>query len=270
MVDVPPKLAQWRIGEPIGRGSSCTVYLAYHEDSHAAAKAIDLPRHLDAGTPCLQRLRTRLDQLRRLRHPAINTPLDWCISPQEHQLWLILPLLTGQSLWQGARLRDFARATGELARGLSTCHDQGVLHGDIKPENVFIEPDGGPVLLDFALPLPPGEGSDFSPDAALGSPGWLAPECFLGSPADRSTDIYALGQILVESARGQLAFPSLGKGLASLLHLSDLKSRTPFLDPGEGVDEPLRSLLRRATARDPQARPSAAELAQGAETSLSR
>ncbi|TVQ93385.1 MAG: serine/threonine protein kinase [Deltaproteobacteria bacterium] len=261
----PPALKHWRVGDVIGRGSCCTVWLAERPGSApVAAKVIDLPQDVRPHTPAAARLEARLRRLQPIRHPALNILYEWAFSTCGTELWLILSLLHGASLDRSGRPAHFVQATASLAAGLAVCHEQGVLHGDIKPANLFVEPDGQPVLADFSLPLPPGDGCDFEPDDAPGSPGWLAPECFLGAPASAAADVYALGQVLIETAMGRPAFPPVGKGLAALLHLSDAKNRTPFLDPGETISDALRALLRRATARDPDARPTAAELADKA------
>lgn len=117
--------------------------------------------------------------------------------------------------------RDAAAIVADLCRAVSTVHDAGMLHRDIKGQNVMLEPTGRVVLMDFGL------GERIENDAKMrilaGTLPYIAPELFTGGRATIQTDIYSLGVLLYFLVSGK--YPVQGKSIADFraAHLSDLK-----------------------------------------------
>lgn len=264
---LPPdsELGPWMVLQHLGDGSTGSVYRARRDEQVAAVKVLRVrgllrPGHLDE---VWEGLDARLTALAGIRHPAVLRILDWGRVDETATLWLAMEELFGASLPTGPRLPD-ERALGllvALAAGLHAAHAVGEVHGDIKPENLFVEPDGRAVLVDFALPLHQDDDAPFGSAVPLGSPMWLAPECFGGANATAAGDIYALGQTVLELLTGRPAFANTGRGPAALLDLLERKLASGPLDPGAAVPDPLRQALILSTHPDPAVRPSAAELA---------
>lgn len=251
----------WTIDTLLGETRTCAVYRGHHPDytTAVAIKIVRLPR-VPADAHDRTPLRHRLDHLKALRGPGINALLDWRLEPEEAELWIALELLDGtalSSITSPPGVRTLALA---LAGALDRCHRAGVVHGDLKPDNLFIAGDDRVVIVDFALPTVgfSDESSDLS--APAGAPAWLAPECFDGAPASAASDVYALGQILQERSTGRPAFSSATRGPAALLELARAKARLPHLEPASSMIEPLRSAVRRATRARPVDRGTARDL----------
>jgi hypothetical protein len=162
----------------------------------------------------------------------------------------------------------------QLAEGLAAAHARGIVHRDVKPENVFLTSGGRAKLLDFGIAkltapqaieghrnlldttLTP-EGIGTRPGAVLGSPGYMSPEQVRGDPVDTRTDIFSLGSVLYEMLAGVPAFPA--KSLIESGH-AILESEPPPLP--ESVPAAVDVLVRRCLEKEPARRfQSAADLA---------
>ncbi|MFO0686302.1 MAG: serine/threonine-protein kinase [Sandaracinus sp.] len=152
----------------------------------------------------------------------------------------------------GGRLaRPGAReALAGLVAGLDALHAAGLLHGDLKPSNAWVDHEGRGVLLDFGLARPIAERLETS---LAGTPAYLAPELFEGAPSSAASDAYALGVLLFEAATGHRAFEVHGAEL-TLHKLTRDPPRVRAHAPD--VPEPLASVIDALLAREPSARPS--------------
>jgi serine/threonine protein kinase len=254
----------WTVVDHLGEGGTSTVYRARRGDQVAALKVLRVNRPLRPGQldAAWSALNARLTALAQIEHPAVLRIQDWGRDDDGAWLWIVMQELVGDSL--AGRMGppdEVQRWLLGLASGLAAAHAAGVLHGDIKPENLFIEPVDRAVMVDFALPLRPDEDTPFAGAVPLGSPRWLAPECFDGGPASTAADVYALGQSAHEVLTGAAAFSVTGRGPGRLITLREAKLRGAALDPGPEVPEPLRGVIVRCTDPDPARRPTASELA---------
>ena len=171
--------------------------------------------------------------------------------------WLVTDYVHGPSLGDAVArhgplpLPALLALSARLAEGLSAVHAAGVIHRDLKPANVLLAEDG-PRLIDFGI----SQAADFvqitSPTSVLGTPGFIAPELLQGQPVGPSSDIFTMGAVLAYAATGELPF---GAGPADARTL-----RVLYLAPDLGnVPAEVRPLLQRCLAKDPAARPTAAE-----------
>lgn len=150
------------------------------------------------------------------------------------------------------RLRE---ALGQLAGALREIHRLGIVHCDVKPQNICVTPEGRVVLLDFGVSRLPGESSADGEGTLVGTPNYMAPERLRGEPASPANDLYAVGVILFEALTGRLPFMS--ESIMALLRrkLSDAPPIPSELVPGVPAD--LNQLCVELLDRDPAKRPTA-------------
>ncbi len=194
-----------------------------------------------------------------ISHPNIVRVHDVASEP-----WPILTmeLLEGETL--GARLERGPLATDEffamalgLTAALAHCHDKGLLHRDVKPENLFLCRDGTTRLADFGLALDTADERLTRTGALLGSPLFMAPEQLMGLSADVRSEVYSTGLTLFEALAGRLPF----ERREYHKKLEGFPVRPEDLGPGRG--ELLAPVLARALAARPEQRyASIAELAE--------
>ncbi|MGZ4397675.1 MAG: serine/threonine-protein kinase, partial [Gaiellaceae bacterium] len=144
----------------------------------------------------------------------------------------------------------------DLAGALAHIHELGMVHRDVKPENVFLTPDGTVKLGDFGIARALTQPRMTEIGTVLGTASYLAPELLTGGDATPPSDVFALGVLLYESASGEL--PRRG---ATVDDLSAADSLPLSLAAPDAPAELVR-VVERCLARDPAARPAAAELAQ--------
>lgn len=151
----------------------------------------------------------------------------------------------------GGSLHALAAAT---AQALAAVHAAGVVHRDVKPQNVILTP-AGPRVLDFGIAHAADGTSVTRTGVMTGTPGWISPEQYRTGASGPAGDMFAWGALVAYAATGRLPF---GTGMPDVVALR-VMSREPDLD---GVPAPLRDLVEKALAKEPGDRPSAAEAAQ--------
>lgn len=207
-----------------------------------------------------------------LSHPNLLAIFDTGV--QAGQSYAITELLEGETL--RARLkrgalpwREATELASGLADGLATAHERGIVHRDIKPDNIFLTRQGGVKLLDFGLArMDRGGSSDAAtvalsdaegrtqPGILLGTPGYLSPEQARGEEAGAPSDLFAWGCVLHEMISGRRAFAggSLAEALAAVLH----DNPKLLAVPGSGIPAELDQLLSACLQKNPALRPTSA------------
>ena len=258
------------LGE-IGRGSFGQVLRAHDPDLQrdVALKLLDRTRtsSQDERSQVLREARC----LARVRHENVVTVHG--VEEHDGRIGLWMELIEGKNLsvflsengpWGEGELRH---GGSMLARALAAVHREGVLHRDIKPQNIVREPGGRLVLMDL------GAGSRREDDAqtAVGTPLYLAPEVLAGAPASVASDLYALGVTLFHLASGR--FPLEAASVAALhqAHGKDAPARLRLADLRPELSPSLVAAIERCLSPDPRQRwHSAGELAQALAGSTQR
>jgi serine/threonine-protein kinase len=247
---LPPLAQRYELIEPIARGGVAWVWRA-HDRTLDRPVAVKLLR-ADADPAFAARFTIEAQTAARIRHPGVVAIYDAGV--HDGLPFLAMELLDGETL--RALLRRVSkldpsavrRLGHALASALDAIRRAGLVHGDLKPENVMIGEDGEPTITDLGLARAVWEQGTDHDDGVWGTPGYLAPERRRGEPGDHRSDVYALGALLFEAATGRTPPSDTQPAWASLV------------DPA--IPEELSAVIARATLADPDERyPTAAALA---------
>ena len=258
------RVGPYRLLERLGAGGMGEVFLAQDErlDRQVALKRIRALGGVSAEKR--ERFRREARLAARLNHPAIVQIYD--VLTEGADEILVLEYVAGTTLRHlvnaGPLAPGRAAAIGrDVAQGLSEAHRHGIVHRDLKSENVLVTPDGRAKIADFGIAKRPLEGEDLTATGlVMGTSRSMAPEQARGEPADFRSDLFSLGVLLYEALAGRSPF----SGENQLATLQKVLNATP--DPlavaapacPSGLAEVVESLLE----KDPLHRPrSAAEVA---------
>ena len=266
LLDVDTLVGPYRIVGLMARGGMGDVYRATDVRLQRDV-ALKLLAH--AGTDDTQRIERFLQEARvtaALDHANIVKVFD--VGVVDGRPYLVAELLDGETL--RARLgrgplapEEVRRIAGDVAAGLVVAHAAGLVHRDLKPDNVFLTRSGVTKILDFGIAkLTDGpavaDGLATLTGVLLGTAGYLAPEQIRGDAVDGRTDLFALGSMLFEMSTGQRAFAR--EHTIDTLH-AILHDAPPDLLEAAGVSPDLTAIVMRLLEKAPAARfQSAAEL----------
>ena len=251
-------VSHYRLVERLGAGGMGVVYRARDLALGRDAALKILPQGLSAALR--QRLVQEADACARLQHPAIATYFD--AGEADDVAFIAMELVQGETLRE--RLRRSRLPTAEavaIARcvleALAHAHNVGILHRDIKPDNVILTGAKSAKLLDFGLAKHLQGDADASRDAGLtgraiiGTIGYLSPEQIRAQPLDARSDVFQVGVVLHEMLTGAPPFAAATN--ASLL--AAVLSEDPPAITTSGVSPDLARLVRNALSRSPEQRP---------------
>gem|GEM_PF-3674597 len=202
------------VGKLLGRGGMGAVYKAQQQSlSRAVALKVMLPGR-DADPQFASRFQREARVVAALNHPHVVQVYDTGRS-DDGMLYLIMEFVDGRSLAevirdQGALPIPLALAViRQAAEGLAGAHAKGLVHRDIKPDNLMIDADARVKVMDFGLARPTegsGDSSLTMSGMILGTPNYISPEAARGEPADIRADLYSLGVTLWQCIAGKLPF----------------------------------------------------------------
>ncbi|MGE5321683.1 MAG: protein kinase domain-containing protein [Actinomycetota bacterium] len=242
------RVDRFLINARLGGGGMGEVFLA--EDTllkrPVAMKVIRCAQNQEAQYR--RRLITEAERACQLNNEHVARIYD--VLEQENQLFLVMEYVTGETLRQRLSgplsLHDFFDIAEQCLAGLGAAHQHGILHCDLKPENMMITPEGVVKILDFGLARRVASDTTLDTTSTVrgGTPGYMAPEIVFGSTPDQSADIFSLGVVLYEALAGCHPF-----------------SRSSVLPPGDApppiareLPPGLEQVVARMLARDPARR----------------
>jgi eukaryotic-like serine/threonine-protein kinase len=252
---------RYELERDLGRGGMARVVLA-HDTSLDRRVAVKL---LDDGSRADPELRERFLREGRfaaqLSHPNVVAVFD--TGEEDGSPYIVMELVEGRSLAEeigrrGALPAEELAAIGrQLCAGLDQAHARGLVHRDVKPQNLLLAHDGTLKVADFGIARSSSQAVTLTQAGTLlGTAAYMAPEVVRGAPATPESDVYSAGAVLYEVATGRPP-----RVVASLADLASDELITP---PGELAElaPDLEEAVMRCLARDPAARPTVAELAR--------
>jgi eukaryotic-like serine/threonine-protein kinase len=250
---------KYRLEMLLGEGGMGFVWSAYNRELERPV-AIKLMRAGRNGQRFAERLRLEARAAARLAHPSIVRIYDVAVT-EAGEPFLVMELLTGETL-ASALARgplDGARAVQlilPIVDALALAHERGVVHRDLKPQNVFLCTEGDqcqPKLLDFGIAKLGDGGPRLTEDGmVLGSPHYMSPEQIAGEEVDASTDIWSLCVVLYRAVAGVTPFSGADKRAVMDSILRDAPAPIP---DALRVDAGLRDVLRWGLGKDRLDRP---------------
>ena len=259
---------RYRIVRVVGRGGMGEIYEAADPELDRSVALKFLPAGSLDQPAAMARFNREARSLSAINHPNIVTVHE--VIQESGQIAIVMELVEGQPLRHlcgpGAMsLTRLAHIGLQIARALEAAHARGVIHGDIKPENVMVRPDGYAKVLDFGLARrvqPAGEGEvtdamQQGQPGAIGTFRYMAPEQLRNEPATPASDLYSLGLLLYEMASGRHPFG--GTTAFSALKGNAPKLPAPLHQQHPELPASLDDLILAMLPRDPANRISSAE-----------
>jgi serine/threonine protein kinase len=259
----PRMIARFQVLARLGAGGMGEVFLALTPDGRQVA--VKIVRGGFDGAEAMARFRHEVEAVGKLRSRWTAALEDADLAGRP--IWLATEYVPGPTLAAavaryGAMPPSVVRhlAAG-LAAAVADVHAQGVLHRDLKPNNVVLSPSGAR-LIDFGIARTGDQTALTRTGSAVGTPGYLAPEIVRGGEPSPAADVFALGAMLAYAATGR---PPFGVGDPHAIMFRSVE------DPADtdGVEPGLALLITRYTAKDPAARPTAADLLAEADSQAS-
>ncbi len=257
---------RFRVLRLIGQGGMGAVYAAQQVSMQreVALKVLTAPT---SDAQAVRRFYREVKATSRLRHPHTIRVYDYGTDEHGRQ-FLAMELLTGESLAallaREGRLtpQRVVRIAGQVAKALGEAHAAGLVHRDLKPDNIFLRTLYGEsdyvTVLDFGIARftdPHDTTSSLtSADTTVGTADYMSPEQVLGRPLDGRSDLFALGVVLYECLTGRLPFKDAGRhGFVSAALARVERDARPLV--GEDGPDPLRRLIMNLLQRNPDDRP---------------
>ena len=249
-------LGPYRMERQLGRGGMGVVYLA--EDTRLGRKVAVkiLPKEFSTDSARKERLRLEARAAAALSHPAIATVFS--LEELEGRLCLVSEYVRGDTLRaeldHGPFSLDLLIDTGiQVSRGLAAAHAAGVIHRDLKPDNIIRSIQGEVKILDFGIAHLDAPGAGSSPrltavGQAVGTPGYMSPEQLDGAEIDPRSDIFALGVLLYELATG--GHPFTGPTPAATIANVYAANPPPFNGLDGRLPPPLDAIVRKCVRRN--------------------
>jgi serine/threonine-protein kinase len=254
---------RYEIRQQLGAGGMGVVYRAFDKELQETVAIKTLKPELLGDATLLERFKQEIRLARRISHPNVVRTHD--LGEADGIYFITMEFVEGTSLDELLKRRgslplDVTLTVGrQLCRALEVAHSQGVVHRDIKPQNLVVDAKGFLKVMDFGIARlvegrqVPGQGQGLTAEGSIiGTPEYMAPEQLMGQAVDGRSDLYATGVVLFECATGKRVFS--GTSFATML----LKAvQDPPPDPRTvvpGLPEAFSSAILKALAKKPEDR----------------
>src|SRR4051812_3190527 len=243
---------RYRLDAQIGAGGMSTVYRAFDVNLERRVAIKLLHREMSADSDQLERFRREARAVAQLSHPHIVGVID--AGEDEGRPYIVFEYVEGATLKQ--RINELGRLPVdesvayaiEIARALGCAHDHGIVHRDVKPQNVLIDEEGSAKVTDFGIARSLKDDGLTADGRVLGTTDYVSPEQALGHDVNGQSDIYSLGIVLYEMLTGEVPFHGENQISVAMKHvredLPDIQVRRPE------VSATLAAVLDRMTDKD--------------------
>jgi len=247
---------RFRLEERVGSGGMSSVYRAFDPTLERQVAIKLMHRDISTDPDQLERFRREARAVAQLNHPHVVTVID--AGEDDGAPYIVFEYVEGETLKD--RIRRLGRLPVaeavayaiEIARALSCAHSHRLVHRDVKPQNVLIDPDGRAKVTDFGIARSLEAQGLTAPGRVLGTTDYVSPEQALGHEVTQQSDIYSLGVVLYEMLTGEVPFKADTQVAVAMKHvrepLPDVQRRRPE------VSAALAAVVERATAKETQNR----------------
>ena len=199
--------SRYRVLKRLGGGGMANVYIAEHAQLDRPVVIKVLHAHLAKDSEMLERFRREAQAASQLVHPNIVPIID--AGDAEGVVFTVMPYMPGGSLadriGQGAQPAiELASIVAQAATALDYAHRRGIVHRDVKPDNILFDDDGHALMTDFGIAEARSQGRLTASGRAMGTPHYMSPEQAMGKLVDGRADVYSLGIVMYE---GLVGFP---------------------------------------------------------------
>ncbi|HVO43685.1 MAG TPA: protein kinase, partial [Aggregatilineales bacterium] len=257
-------LGPYKLEAQLGQGGMASVYRAFQASvkRYVAIKVMSADIAGDPGF--VERFEREAQVIAALEHPHILPIIDYGTVEDIH--YLVMRYLDGGSLDQRMRrqalsLDECATLLNQVASALDYAHRRGVVHRDIKPNNIMLDGEGNAYLTDFGIArIVQSDHKLTATGSVMGTPAYMSPEQGMGRPVDARSDIYTLGVVLYEMVLNQLPFKADTSAALIFQHVYERPTPPKQINPA--LPDAVSDVLERALAKNPDDRyQSAGELA---------
>jgi serine/threonine-protein kinase len=253
---------RYAIAEQLGIGGSGVVYRAFDRElGEVIAVKTVRPDVLAVDATALERLKSEIRLARRISHRNVVRTHD--IGEEDGMYFITMEYVTGTSLRELIDRREplptpaVVAIAKQLCRALEVAHEQGVIHRDIKPQNLMVQPDGTLKVMDFGVArLRERSHGLTSTGMVVGTPAYMAPEQLMDDPVDARVDIYAAGVVLYECLTGHR--PVDGSSPHVLMARMLSSNIRPPHEVNPSVPRLLSAIVMRTLSKEPGDRPASA------------
>jgi dienelactone hydrolase/predicted Ser/Thr protein kinase len=245
------EILHYKIKEELGRGGMGVVYLAEDLNLERRVAIKFLPGHIAGNSKERERFKIEAKASAALNHPNITT--TYAIEESGKDTFIVMELIDGielKDIIEGPIPTEKTLSIAiQIAKGLGAAHKKGIVHRDIKSQNIMITEDGKVKIMDFGLAKLQGEMGLTKSGSTLGTVSYMSPEQAISEPVDHRSDIWSFGVVLHEMLTGKLPFE--GKNEPAIIY-SITYNQPQDLDLID--DESLRAIVKKCLQKDKKER----------------
>jgi serine/threonine-protein kinase len=242
---------RYRLERQIGSGATARVWVAFDSvlERRVAIKMLAAP--IGGESAHIERFRREARAVAQLQHPHIVAVLD--SGEHDGMPFIVLEYVQGETLKERIQrvgrltITEAVAFTIEVARALDAAHARGIVHRDVKPQNILLDPESGAKITDFGIARTGDESGLTIGGRVLGTTDYVSPEQALGHEVTGQSDLYSLGIVLYESLCGTVPFSAPSHIAVATMHvreeIPDIQKRRP------AVSAALAAVIERATAK---------------------